>query len=1110
MLGTFHADVKGTPVQLGGPLQRAVLVRLVLARGDVVSVDRLIEDLWRDEPPSRATAALQSYVSHLRRAIEPDRPPRALARVLVSAAPGYAVRLDDDAVDAWRFEGLVRAARERAPDEPARARSLLSDALGLWRGGAFAEVADEEWAVAEVARLEELRLSARELFVTMMLRSAPAADAVPAAEVLTRQQPLREEGWRLLALALWGSDRQADALNALRRARRTLADEVGIDPGPALVELEEAVLGQRMEVLHASVARQSASVAPPDLPDAPAEDATRHTAGARPLFVGRVGELAALTEAARDVLAGTRRIALLTGEPGAGKSALLDHLQDGLDPAKWLVSVGRCPETEGAPPAWAWLEVLRPLADRFPPGEHERTLSPLLGEAPLIEDDASAGRFRLHRAVCAWLRTIVQDGSGRALAIVLDDLHRADAETLALLGAVVQQLADARILLIAAYRHSDITEAQEDVLAAVARHSPMRLQLDGLPAGDVERLVTSICDRPVDDRTLASLAERTGGNPFYVWETARLLASEGTLSTVPQGVRDVLRRRLARLPAAAVSVLRLAAVVGREADVEALVNAADSDEDGVLDALEAGVFSGLLTEPSPGRVRFVHAIVRDTLYQDLSQVRRTRMHARAADALRALHPDEPTALAYHYARAATSATAARAVHYSVLAAKLATRRYAHDTAVEQLTQALDCFERVPEPGDRDARRVELLGMLVRAHARAGAITTAHATRQRAIRIAEKSGRDELLVAACTSWIEAAPWQTRPYGVVDTHALGLLSRLLRRTDLEPVTRCRLLEVFVCELNGEGDPRSATAAREAAELARDLNDPATTALSLTLLIKEADYERESDLRSALAEQLAALAKEHELIAFGWFAELTLATVAGARGDKKALLARVERGTKLARTYQMREWQIVTMCAQAMLSHIAGRLDEAERLYGAVYEQMRRDGSIHAHTVHGLAMISIRISEGRIEEFEPVLRRMYESAGPFVADALALSLAAAGRLDEARAVRADLPPLRRDFYQSVFATLRTMAVVALGERAEAEDLMEMLLPLRDVLAGGAALSVVMRPVAHSLGELALLLGRDEEAAEHFAHAVEVARRWEAPLWEREALRRCHDLRH
>ncbi|MEZ0072139.1 BTAD domain-containing putative transcriptional regulator [Planotetraspora sp. GP83] len=1116
VLGAFDAEVNRTTVQLGGPRQRAVLALLIAARGDVVSVDRLIEDLWRGEPPAKAIASLQTYVANLRRALEPDRPPRAPARVLVSAAPGYAVRLGGDEVDAWRFERLVEEARQRIESRPSEARTLLGEGLTLWRGQAFAEVADEEWAVAEAARLEEQRLAAGELFVAATLRSAPAADAVPVAEMLTRRQPLREEGWRLLALALWGSGRQADALSALRRARHTLADELGLDPDPALVTLEDAILGQRVEVLHASLGdgkrgRPAASVpvaAPADgsprltSPDGSPSLAPAHGAPGRPaLFVGRTAELATLDEAARDVLAGMPRIAVVTGEAGAGKSALLGRLQEGLDPASWLVAVGRCPETDGAPPAWAWLEALRPLARVVPPGEHEAALSPLLGEGHVIED-ASAGRFRLHRAVSAWLRAIAgnpSNGARRALAIVLDDVHRADAETLALLASVAGELAGTRILLVVALRPSDVTEAQEDALAALARHSPVRVQLGGLSGAEVETLVTSVCDRPVDPATLSSLAERTGGNPFYVWESARLLASEGTLSDVPEGVRDVLRRRLSRLPAAAVSVLRLAAVVGREAEVEVLVNAADGTEDAVLDALEAGVFSGLLTEPSPGRVRFVHALVRDTLYQDLSQVRRTRMHARVAAALRELHPDDLTALAYHYARAASSATAPMAVDYSVRAAEMATRRYAHDTAAELLSQALDCFDRVAGAADHDARRVALLGELLRAQVRAGDVVAARASRQRAVGIAVQSGRDDLLIAAFTSWTEATPWQTRPYGTIDADAVRLLGRLLRRTDLEPVTRCLLLAAFVAEMDSEGDPRSLAAAQEAVALVEHLDHPALKALAITLLIKETSFEHAPDERAALAIRLRALADDHDLVVYRWFAEYTLATAAG---DAAMLRAHVGRSMEIAQTYQMAEALSVGMCAQAVLAHVGGRFDEAERLYGLAYEKMRREGSIHAYGVYSMALTSIRISQGRIGEQEGLLRALCEQYGPSGADGYALALAANGRVDEARAVRVHRPPLRNDYFRAVFATLRAMAVVALGERDEAEEMMEVLLPYRDQLPGAPSTSLVLRPVAHSLGELALLLDRPGEAAGHFAHAVEVARRWDAPVWEKEAL--------
>jgi predicted ATPase len=227
----------------------------------------------------------------------------------------------------------------------------------------------------------------------------------------------------------------------------------------------------------------------------------------------------------------------------------------------------------------------------------------------------------------------------------------------------------------------------------------------------------------VDGRVVTALAGRTGGNPFYAREIARLLASEGALvavSEVPEGVRDVLRRRLARLPPPAVAVLRLAAVVGRDAEVEMLVDAADADEGAVLDGLEAGVFSGLLTEPAPGRVRFTHELVRDTLYGDLTQLRRTRMHGRVADSLRRLRRDDVTGLAHQYLRSASASTAAAAVEYAIQAADLADRRYAYDTEVSLLEQALEAFGRITEhEEDPAAREVSLLGRLLRAQIRAG-------------------------------------------------------------------------------------------------------------------------------------------------------------------------------------------------------------------------------------------------------------------------------------------------------------------------------------------------------------------------------------------------------
>ena len=280
---------------LGGPRQRSVLALLLVARGQVVSVDRLVEDLWNGEAPPRAIGALQAYVSHLRRALEPDRAPRTPATILVSEPPGYAIRVPPDAVDAWRFEKLVRRAAE--PDQQSRARDLLQEALDLWRGPAFAEFGAESWAATEVGRLESLRIVARERWCEAVLRAGDADEAVLAAEVLTREFPLREEGWRLLAMGLYVTGRQADALSALRRARDILADELGMDPGTALLEVEADVLAQRLSLptpLRAPAAtprhRPVLPVArPPRLPRPAAETTARprRTAGGRRRLVRR-------------------------------------------------------------------------------------------------------------------------------------------------------------------------------------------------------------------------------------------------------------------------------------------------------------------------------------------------------------------------------------------------------------------------------------------------------------------------------------------------------------------------------------------------------------------------------------------------------------------------------------------------------------------------------------------------------------------------------------------------------------------------------------------------------------------------------------------------------
>ncbi|WP_243777111.1 BTAD domain-containing putative transcriptional regulator [Actinomadura nitritigenes] len=1067
VLGAFEAEVAGVRAALGGPRQRAVLALLVAARGAVVPVDRMIEDLWRGEPPAQAVTSLQAYVSNLRRLLEPGRPPRAPARVLVSAAPGYALRLPDEAVDAWHFAALAR--------DPERS----AEALALWRGPAFAEFADEEWARAEIGRLDELRLAARERHVAALLRAGDAASAVPEAELLTRDEPLREEGWRLLALALWGAGRQADALAALREVRATLADELGLDPSPALADLETAILQQRTEAFDLP--------APAPVP-VPAPAPAPVPAPGGPAFLGRDGELAALTGLARE---GGVRVALVTGEAGLGKTALLTRLAGVLEQEGCLVVTGRCPESESAPPAWAWTEALTAL-DRHVPAPAEA--APLLRDASAGEPrDTTAGRFRLHRAVWAWLNDAARR---RPLAVMFDDLHWADAETLALLAALS---GDAPLLVVAAFRADEAGTRLTETLAVLARRSPLRLPLPGLPEQAVARLIAAECGGGVDAATVSALAERTGGNPFYVRESARLLSSEGALvatSEVPEGVRDVLRRRLARLPEPAVAVLRLAALAGREADVDALVLAADAGEDAVLDALDAGLVAGLLTERAPGRVRFAHALVRDTMVADLSALRRTRMHARLGAALERLTPDDASALAYHFHRAASAATAAKAVEYAVRAADLAEHRYAHETAVELLTQALESFERTPGRGAAD--RVDLLGRLLRAQARAGAVQDARATRRRAVDLAEEAGRDDLLLAAFTAWTEPAPWQLRPYGVVDEHLVGLLSRLLDLDGLAPDVRCRLLDAYAAELTGTGDARGRAAAEEAVEIARSLGDPKLRVLTLFTLSREHDHRvydrREIRRQAACARELRALGAEHDMPTALWSGTINLAAVAVHEGRPAEVRAGIAEAAELARRYRMPEASVVCEVAEAALAQAEGRLDAAERHYAAATRAMADQGSLHTAGFALLTRATLAVSRGTLAGFATAAGELAPELSSLLTDILAAAHAAAGRLDEARRLHASAPPIQPDYFFTMFSTFRAMTVVALGDERGAAELYQALLPHRDgPPAGLESLAVALPPPARTLAGLAPLAG--EDPAPHLRRAAEVEALWNAP---------------
>ena len=334
-------------------------------------------------------------------------------------------------------------------------------------------------------------------------------------------------------------------------------------------------------------------------------------------------------------------------------------------------------------------------------------------------------------------------------------------------------------------------------------------------------------------------------------------------------------------------------------------------------------------------------------------------------------------------------------------------------------------------------------------------------------------------------------------------MALLTRLLEPNDLAPTTRSRLLTALTAELAGEGDPRAAQAASEAVEIAEHLDDPTLLAHALYEQARETSWDREPDRRARLADDIAQIGTAHSLVTYRWLGAYTSATVAAARNDPVALRHHVEGGLQLAQTYQMAEPLGIGLCSQAMLAHIAGRFDEAERTYAEACTHLAQHGSPHAAGVQTLATITIRVSQQRIAEFAPFATALQDEYGPAATDVAALALAAAGQHDQARAVLSDPPALRPDFYFSIFATLRSTAAVLLGHRELADELYVALLPIHDQLAGAASTSLAMRPIAHTLGELAQLLGRTADAAEHITEAVAVADNWQAAVWHADACR-------
>jgi hypothetical protein len=843
------------------------------------------------------------------------------------------------------------------------------------------------------------------------------------------------------------------------------------------------------------------------------------------VFVGRRRELGELDGALRALGTGRGQFCTITGAAGMGKTRLAEELAERATASGARVLWGGCPETGAVPGYWPWVQTVRRLIDPPPRVTPRRALGDALAvlarTLPLFTDAPAAGalgpasdrdRFALFDAVASVLRWSARQ---TPLVIVLDDLHATDVPSLRLLDFVLCELRAAPLLVIGTYREVDADADGERgaLLARIARRA-QRLALAAWTEEEVGQFVERALGRPAPVRLVQAVHHLTEGNPFYTVEVLRHLdaAHPGELpadlpagAPLPSGVRHSIRGSIARLSATDRAIVAVAAVVGREFDLDILTAATGRVRDVVLGALGRAAAAGLVAATCGGPRHawaFRHGVIGTTLYEDVPETERAVLHRRVAEALMHMHRGDAeahvAAIAYHLLRGSAAGGAELALEYALRAARAATARTAYEDAAARYADAIALLTRL-RPDDA-GRRAELLLALGEVQTRI-ATAAGRTAFQRAAAAARAAGDPALLARAALGFAERGLGV--PHHLPDRAAVALLDEALAALPAgDSPLRARLLarsavELAVSEDRARGDALSTTAVA----MARRLADRA--ALAFTLSVRSFVLWRWNDAadRLAIAAEGVRLAEalgdaDLELQGRVWVA-LDLMRA----GDAHRLDAQISRFVPLAEQFHHPRylWLAANFCAMRAIWR--GDLAAAEAHIQRALAAAERVDDRNARLTPLVQLFAVRREQGRMAEQLPMARAAVARApdSPVPRTLLAVALCELGQHEEARCLldglaREGFADLHRDQRLGVLPYLAEVCA-AVGDAPRAAMLTALLRPLADVNVPYGA-SVCLGVGAHWLGVLASTQGAHDDAVAHFETALARHARMDAPL--------------